>query len=387
MNKKDISAIRRQFKLDNDALHIKEIFTVYVQKETGAIYHQMSEPFEMMERETQELFHNNFKKVLTGQLDTRLFELKFNKEADVPTYNYLLEALQSRDLDVWREQMLHVVGQMTEHIKHDFDTVVTFIYGNYERPVSRDVEATEEHRNDYVHHNDFILCSVNKTTLPKAELTFDYIEKLFRPTTNVDPVIELDKPLAGFLFPVFNEHIANVNHVLYRTAKANEPDPIFVENVLGCRDSVTALEDKDTFEFMVSELAGEQMNAQVISNIYEEIGDLLEESEENEEDPPMLGYSDVENILSMSGVEGVETERVKKAFTSYAADEGHEFKASSLLPKNVKVQTERAKLTLNPQDLKNVKVVNYNGKRCLLLEIDDDIEIEGFHLDDTIELN
>lgn len=387
MNKKDISAIRRQFKLDNSNLNIREIYTVYVQKESGAIYHEASEPFEMLERETQELFHNNFKKVLTGQLDTKLFELKFDKEADSPTYEHLLEALRSKDEDVWREKMLEIVGVMTEHIKYDFDTVVTFIYGSYERPVSRDVEETEEHLNDYVFHNDFILCSVNETSLPKAELTFDYIERLFKPTANVDPVIELEKPLAGFLFPVFNEHIANVNHILYRTKKANEPDPVFVEDVLGCKDFVTAVEDKDTFEFMVSELVGEQMNAEVISNIYEEIGDMIEESEENEEDPPMLGYSDVENILAMSGVEGVDTERVKNAFDSYAADEAHEFKASSLIPKSVKVQTERAKLTLNPRDLKTVKVVNYGGKRCLLVEIDDDLEIEGFHLDDIVELN
>ena len=45
MNKKDIAAIRRQFKLDNELMHIETIFNVYVQKESGDIYHHVSQPF------------------------------------------------------------------------------------------------------------------------------------------------------------------------------------------------------------------------------------------------------------------------------------------------------------------------------------------------------
>ena len=78
MNKKDIANIRKQFKLDNDLMKIREIFNVYVKKESGEIYHHISQPFQMLEQEAQELFLQNFKKVLTGNLDTKLFELKFN---------------------------------------------------------------------------------------------------------------------------------------------------------------------------------------------------------------------------------------------------------------------------------------------------------------------
>lgn len=40
MNKKDIANIRKQFKLENHLMKIQEIFNVYVQKESGEIYHQ-----------------------------------------------------------------------------------------------------------------------------------------------------------------------------------------------------------------------------------------------------------------------------------------------------------------------------------------------------------
>lgn len=80
MNKKEISHIRRQFKPDNDYMTIQDIFNVYVQKETSEIYHHESSAFEMLDKETQDLFLENFKKMLTGQVDTKLFTLKFQPE-------------------------------------------------------------------------------------------------------------------------------------------------------------------------------------------------------------------------------------------------------------------------------------------------------------------
>src|SRR5690625_3606826 len=96
MNKKDIAAIRRQFKLDNELMHIETIFNVYVQIESGDIYHHVSQPFELLDQEAQELFLVNFKKVLTGQLDTKLFELKFKKNVEESTQDILFDGLQAR---------------------------------------------------------------------------------------------------------------------------------------------------------------------------------------------------------------------------------------------------------------------------------------------------
>src|SRR5699024_742704 len=97
MNKKDIAAIRRQFKLDNELMHIETIFNVYVQKESGDIYHHVSQPFELLDQEAQELFLVNFKKVLAGQLDTKLFELKFKKNVEESTQDILFDGLQATE--------------------------------------------------------------------------------------------------------------------------------------------------------------------------------------------------------------------------------------------------------------------------------------------------
>lgn len=62
MNKKDVAALRKQFKLDTDLLMITDIYNVYVRQESDEIYHEESQAFGLMEREQQELFLASFKK-------------------------------------------------------------------------------------------------------------------------------------------------------------------------------------------------------------------------------------------------------------------------------------------------------------------------------------
>ena len=103
-----------------------------------------------------------------------------------------------------------------------------------------------------------------------------------------------------------------------------------------------------------------------------------------EKDTPKLDYKDVERVLKVSGVEGVSTDKVEMAFQKVIDDERYELKASSIVPnyntKSIKIDTKVAKISISPQDLKYVKQVNYNGKRCLLIEVDEDAVIEGFTL-------
>lgn len=381
MNKKDIANIRKQFKLDNYRMNIREIFNVYVKKESGEIYHQVCRPFQMLEQETQELFLANFKKILTGHLDAKLFELKFKRDVDYSTQTILFEGMQAESED-WQDNMLEIVGKMFAHAAYEFDTVVTFIRGEYRKPTKKRNPESEEGGDDEVYANSFILCSLNKTDQPKKALLFDYIEKEFKPSQGVDPIINLDSPMSGFLFPAFNDNAADVNRILYCAGKVNQPDFTFIEKVLDCEDIITAQEDKDCFDFILKEVIGDEVDSTIISNVYEEIDRVVLESAEKEDDEiPTLDHHDIERILTVSGVENVEPAKVEHAFKAVVEDEKHEFKASSLIPKTIKISTKVADVTINPKDMKYVKYITYEGKRCLLLEVDEEVVVEGFRLE------
>ncbi|WP_163538724.1 DUF4317 domain-containing protein [Gracilibacillus sp. YIM 98692] len=380
MNKKDIANIRRQFKVDNDLMKISEIFHVYVMKESSDIYHHQSQPFEMLDQDQQELYMNNFKKVLTGQLDEKLFELRFQRDAENSSQLILHKGLLSNDAEEWKEQMLQVVEKMLKDRQYEMDIVVTFIRGEYMKPMKHRNEEAEESDRDAVYSHPFILCSMNKTKEPKKELLFDYVEKEFKYNVDVDPIINLSAPLAGFLFPSITDNAADVNHILYTSGKVHEPDHQFIDEVLNAEEALTAKEDKTVFEEIVKDVVGEKMNTSTLANVYEEINRVVEDNEE--EDVPTLDYKDVERVLTTSGLEDVSTQKVETAFHNVADDKQYELKASSIVPKytskSIKINTKVANISISPQDLQYVRKINFQGKRCIMIEVDEDTVIDGF---------
>ena len=48
--------------------------------------------------------------------------------------------------------------------------------------------------------------------------------------------------------------------------------------------------------------------------------------------------------------------------------------------KSIKIDTKVATISISPQDLKYVRQVNYQGRRCIMIEVDEDAVIEGFTL-------
>jgi len=380
MNKKDIAHIRKQFKIGNDLLKISDIFNVYIMKESSEIYHHQSQPFEMLDEDQKELFMNNFKKLLAGQMDEKLFELKFQRDAANNSQLILHQGLLSHDVEGWKEQMLQIVNKMLKDKQFEMDIVVTFIRGEYLKPMKRRNEEAEESERDTVFSHPFILCSINNTQEPKKELLFDYVEKEFKYNFVVDPIINLNAPMGGFLFPCFTDNAADVNHILYSAGKVHEPDHQFIEEVLNGEETMTAKDDKIVFEEIIKDVTGDQLNTSTLSNVYEEINRMIVENEEEEQ--PKLDSMDVARVLKMSGLEDVNTEKVESAFQKIIDDDKYEIKASSVLPKftskSIKINTKIANISISPQDLRYVKQVQLSGKRYLMIEVEEDTVIEGF---------
>ena len=236
----------------------------------------------MLEQEAQELFLTNFKKVLTGNLDTKLFQLKFKQDVEESTQRILFNGLHMASTD-WKESMLQIVEKMFSHSVYEFDTVVTFIRGEYRKATRKRDMVTEEGGDDETFFSHFILCSVNKTDQPKKALLFDYIEKEFKPNNAVDPIINLTSPLSGFMFPTFSDNSADVNHILYCSGKANHQILLLLKRFFNCEDIITAVEDKDSFELILKTVIGDEVDSKVISSVYEEIDKLVQENNEDDE--------------------------------------------------------------------------------------------------------
>lgn len=378
MNKKSIAAVRKEFKSDSFKLRPKEILTVYVKKESDEVFHQESTVFSLLETEQQDLFLQSFKKVLSGKLDEKLFELKFDSNVKDSTQQSLYAGLRC-DAEEWQNKMLEIVSKMfNEEVKYKDDTVITFIRADYRIPLEKKKKGEEDEEERLV-QEPFIFCSVNTTAQPKKALLFDYTNREFKSNLVLDAMINLTSPRQGFMFPVIQQDATvDVNHVLYSTGKKNLPDLHFTRDVLNCESDVTTAEsDSFFFNEIINKALDGSTNPAVISNVYHTLEKIVAGEEEAENDEPvMLDYRDIENILEASGV-GKDKD-IKHIFKEVVDDEYYELKAENLLSnKPMTIETNHAQVSVAAQDLEKVRQVMHNGKLCLMIEIDQNAKVNG----------
>ncbi len=386
MNKQDLAAIKKELKIENTMLKVKEIYSIYLKKDNETIIHSELEYFESFDSEKQELYLNNFKKILTGALDTKIFELNFiplhdQQPGEYNAPNVLYKAVKA-EKDSFATEADKVIKKITENYKYETDVIVTFIRAEYFKGANkRRSREAEEAVDDNVYAFEFMMCSVNKIDSPKKSLQFDFVERRFKVNSALESNINLTAPVEGFMFPCFNNNSADINKIMYYTSKPKEINTNFVQNILNCEIKKTAEEEKEEFGQILKNMIGDTIAPVTMQNIYEKLSEKLENEEESE--VPTVSFQDVKNVLTESGVENIE--KLEDAYKEVIGDGKYDFKVQNIVPdmstKSVKISNGSMSLSISPSELKNFrKVKDSHGNPCLLIELTDDVIIDGFEL-------
>lgn len=410
MNKKDLADLRKEFKLNSYMMPIKEIYSVYLKKDNGEIITKELNYFEMMDIEKRELYLNNFKKVLTGTIDTKIFELDFKttnlgqapnevgvsahgidiineqQKKDelnfIDTQTILYNALSSGESIV--QYADSIVEKITKNYTYETDIVINFVKAEYFKGNKKRREEADEAIDDYVQAIEFILCSINKVDVPKKVLKFDYAEMAFKPNSALDTVINLNSPLDGFMFPSFNSEYVDVNKIVYYSSKAKQMNTVFVEEVLDCSIKPTGIEEKESFNAILNTVVGDRIKPETMQEIYERINEKLELQDDDEvEEESTVDMKEIKKVLEESGIE--ETEGLESAFEEVCGG-NYEFKVKNIVPdfnsRSIKIENETTNITITPKELSSIRQVrDKNGRKCLLIELTEDVEINGFKLE------
>lgn len=391
MNKKELASMKKEFKIESVMLNIKQIYSVYLKKDNGEVIHNEFSYFDKMEEEKQELYINNFKKMLGGAIDTKLFQLDFEKdETKDNAQEVLCELLENseEEVDKFKEEADKLVKKIYENCNYDTDIVITFIKGEYWKGNKKLRSEADESIDDYVQALRFTMGSINKIDAAKSALKFDYKAKEFKANSSLEAVINLNNPIEGFMFPNFNGGYEDVNNIIYYTSKAKEINTSFVKDVLSCNVVLTAEDEKDHFVSILNTVADEQITPAIMHDIYEKLYTKSEE-DEDEEAAATLDLKELEKVLSESGVETKNS--LEAAFEEVVGASNYDFKVRNIVPdfntKSVKITNSNSNITVMPKDLNTIKQVrNKDGKKYLMIEIEEDVIINGIKVK-TEELN
>ncbi len=388
MNKKDLADLRKEFKVSTYMLSVKEIYSVYLKKDNKAIIMKELNYLDMMDVEKRELYLENFKKVLSGPIDSKIFELDFmaqdpgnDAESADNAQSVLYNCLRSGESIV--EYADKLVEKIAENYNYEMDVVINFVKAEYLKGSRNRSEEADESVDDHVQAVEFILCSINKVDAPKKVLKFDYSELTFKPSSAIDVELNLKTPLDGFMFPSIGGDFVDVNKIIYYSSTSKQMNVSLVENVLGCNLKPNAVEEKESFNAILHTVVGGRIKPETMQEIYEKINEKLEFADEEDEEEPTVNMKEITRVLESSGIE--KTEMVEAAFEEICGGD-YDFKVKNIIPafesKSIKIENENTNVTITPRDLSSVRqVIDKKGKKYLLIELTEDVEVNGFKLE------
>lgn len=368
MNKKEISEIKKQFTEDRCA--ISRIATCYVDANKD-VRCTMKEAFLSLSKEEEYKYYDLFRKSLSGTLNTNLFTMEFNIDAENPggewDFLYRLNKSELKD-DALIDEFFDKVISSYEYGQNYY---IILIHSKYDIPGRTSDSLTLDDASENVFsYLNALICPV---TLSKGALSYNAEENLMRDRIR-DWVVE--PPITAFMFPAFNDRNTDLHSVLYYSKAAKEMHPEFIEKVLNAEPVKTSIEQKADFNTLIEDTLDDTCEFEVVKNIHDNIKELIEMNADNP-DPVMITKDELKQIFFDAGADGDKMTSFDDKFDN-AIGSGETIPAASIINKrSFKIETPDISIRVNPErtDLLKTKIID--GQQCLVIAVDSHLSVNG----------
>ena len=368
MNKKEVLEIRKQFTPTNCA--ITRIAGCYVDHEKIKKMESKSAFLSLPEEDAFKYF-DIFRKTLSGSVGKNLLNLEFPTKQEMPggTQEFLIKLRKSKLED---DQLLEeFYDRIIESYDYSENYYIVLIHAMYDIP-GKSSDGTEMYdASEEVY--EYLLCSICPVSLSKAGLSYHAESNCIQDRIR-DWVVGM--PDKGFLFPAFNDRSTDIHGVLYYTKKSEDLQQELIEQLLGARMPMSANTQKETFQMLIEDTLGEDGDYETIRNIHDTLNDMIEEHKE-EPEPLQLDKSDVRKVFEKSGIPSKKMESFDQNYEETAGEK------TSLLAENItetkkfQIETPDIVIKVNPGRTDLVDTMVVNGRKCLVIAVDDSLEVNG----------
>lgn len=368
MNKKEVLEIRKQFSPENCA--ITRICGCYVDGDKEKRL-EFKEAFLSLPEEEAFKYYDIFKKTLSGTIGKNLIHMGFplDQELSGGTQEFLLQLKNSKLTDdILLEEFYDKVIESYDFGEH---YLILLIHAVYDIP-GRSLDGSEMFdASDNVYEH--ILCSICPVALSKAGLCYNAVKNSIEDRTR-DWVV--GAPANGFLFPAFNDRGPDLHHLMFYSKKPEELQDYFVEHTLGCIEVMSAGSQKESFQDMIANTLKDDCDYSVIRTIHENLNDMLEETKEAPE-PLELGKKDVRRLFLTSGVPEEKMESFEKDYDETIGAKTTLLASNIAETKKFSIKTPEVVINVNPERSDLVDIQMIDGRKCLVIPIDDEVEVNG----------
>lgn len=377
MIKQEINELKRLYTPSNCS--ITRICGCYVDGEKNKKT-EFKEAFLSLPEEEIFKYFELLRKTLSGSLGKNLLNLDFPlaSEQEGGTQAALL-ALRDSKLkdDALIEEFYDRVINTYEYVGN---YLILLIHDAYDVPGKTTDGLTMDDASDTVF--EYIMCCICPVNLSKPGLSYDSINNEFHNRIR-DWVVEM--PETGFLFPSFNDRATDIHSTLFYSKNPEEAHSEFVENILGCTMPLSAGTQKEAFQALIEETLGDEVEYEVVKNIHENLTEMIEEHKEIPE-PLTLDKHQVKSLFEKSGVKEEKLTDFDKLYDAAAGEDTSLFVNNVANVRTFEVKTPDVVVKVNPERADLVNTLQIDGKRCLVIEINDHVEVNGITIHQGVSL-
>lgn len=370
MNDKEFGEIRRHTRRDRS--NMTAIFGCFVNAEKTVLSRFRLSVGTMSENEAEKYF-TVLKRSLSGGVGKNLIDITFSTQQVMESEEHkLLMNLQETSLN--DEELLNAFfDKIIGAVESDDSYAILIGCDAYDVPFKNknDEEDTDREEETY----KYLLCSICPVKDSKPNLSYDAQEKVFH-EGGIHQV--LSAPMAGFLFPSFDERTTNIYHAQLYTKDPGDDQAPLVRALFNTEPVMAAKEQKKSFEALLSTSLEDECSMEVVQAVQTELTQLIAMHKESKVAEPLkIGKQQVEAVLAANGVS-----EEKQAKFSVDYDETFGFEAE-LHPRNVidqrhfEVKTPDVTIHVSPECSHLVQTRVIDGVKYILIAADENVEVNG----------
>ena len=368
MNKKEISEIKKL--LTPEHAVVTRICGCYVDGEKE-IKFTSKEAFNSLSEDEAFKYFDIFRHTLTGTLGKNLINMEFPNEEELEGGRQEL-LLKLKNSQLQDDELLDEFYQnVIANYQYASNYYIILIHAVYDVP-GKSTDGTEMFdASDSVY--DYVICSICPVNLSKSGLSYD------ADTNSISERVRdwiVGAPANGFLFPAFNDRDTDVHSLLYFSKNPEELQDDFIGNVLGANIPISAGNQKEIFNQIITNTFGDDCDFDTIKTIHENLNEMIEENKD-EPEPLMLTQNDVKHIFEDSSIPNEKIEVLEKQIVENVGERQALVADNIADVRKFNIQMPDVVIKVSPDrtDLVETRVID--GKQCLVIEVTDRIEVNG----------
>ena len=370
MNEKEIAEIRKRLKHDKN--NITKLYGCYVSS-NKEIKNEFTQTVGLIPLETNEMLFGMIKKTLSGRVGKNLHDIAFRTEQVGASDEHKL-LMTLRDSELQNEEAVHeLYEKIVNSYPSDEDYLIILGCDKYDLPnFSKNDETMEDDSTEIFR---YIICCVCPIRLTKTMLGFSNADNTFG---NVGADNTVSAPEIGFMFPSFDDRSTNIYNALYYTKSTDENYQTVIDTLFNTEVLMPASEQKETFQSLIAETAGDDCNYELMQNVHGHITEMIAEHKNAKADEDLsVGKTEMKKLLSECGVSEDNISKFDEQYDNSFGEKTSFDPQNIIDTKNFEIKTPDVTIKVKPDKSYLLETKIIDGVKYVMVRAEEGVEVNG----------